>query len=272
LNNGIHFISSLPRAGSTLLSALLLQNPKLLAGITSQVGALVAGMLERVSQGNETAVGIDDGQREALLRGVFDNFYHAIHPTRTVFDTNRGWTVRTNLLAALFPDAKIICCVRHIPWIIDSVERLLRQNRWELSKMFGFESGGSVYARADALMAPNGMVGYALQSLKQAMHSDESDRLLLLPYDLLVSDPERAMRAVYDFTGLPHYQHDFAGVSFDATEFDARLGTPGLHKVGPHVAQTERATLLPPDLWQRYEELSVWRDPAFNRRNVRIVM
>jgi sulfotransferase len=216
LNNGIHFISGLPRAGSTLLSALLLQNPKLLAGITSPVGALVASMLERVSQGNETAVGIDDGQREALLRRVRQ--FLSRHP----------------------PDAH---GVRH-------QSRLDRADEPAGRAVSGRENhllrSSHPLARADALMAPNGMVGYALQSLKQAMHSDESDRLLLLPYDLLVSDPERAMRAVYDFTGLPHYQHDFAGVSFDATEFDARLGTPGLHKVLPQVAQTERATLLPP--------------------------
>ena len=101
MRNGIHFISGLPRSGSTLLSALLLQNPALHAGITSPVGSLVTGMLERVSQGNETASMIDDAQRQALLGGVFDAYYHAIHPTRTVFDTNRGWTVRLGLLAAL---------------------------------------------------------------------------------------------------------------------------------------------------------------------------
>jgi sulfotransferase len=56
LQNGIHFISGLPRSGSTLLSALLLQNPALHAGITSPVGALVAAMLREVSQGNDSAL------------------------------------------------------------------------------------------------------------------------------------------------------------------------------------------------------------------------
>jgi sulfotransferase len=271
VQNGIHFISGLPRSGSTLLSALLLQNPALHAGITSPVGSLVNGMLERVSQGNETAAMIDDAQRQALLGGVFDAYYHAIHPTRTVFDTNRGWTVRLSLLAALFPEAKVICCVRQIPWILDSIERLLRQNRWELSKIFNFDAGGTVYSRAEALAGPAGMVGYPLQALKQAMHSDESDRLLLLPYDTLTQEPARAMQAVYDFCGLPPFEHDFENIAFDATEFDARLGTPGLHVIRPKAERRERGTILPPDLWRRYEAESVWRDPAFNRRNVRLV-
>jgi len=132
MQNGIHFISGLPRSGSTLLAALLLQNPALHAGIISPVGSLVGAMLREVSQGNETAVMINDGQRQALLRGVFESYYHAIHPSHTVFDTNRVWCIRLHLIAALFPEAKIICCVRHLPWVLDSIERLIRENRWEL--------------------------------------------------------------------------------------------------------------------------------------------
>ena len=271
MENGVHFISGLPRSGSTLLTALLLQNPALHAGITSPVGSLVGTMLREVSQGNETSVLMDDGQRRALLRGVFDNYYHALHPTHTVFDTNRAWTLRLDLLATLFPDAKVICCVRHIPWIIDSVEGLIRRNLWELSRIFDFDPAGSVYSRAEGLMSRGGMIGFALNALKQAMHSAQSARLLLLPYEVLAREPEHAMRAVYAFAGLPYFQHDFENIRFDASEFDARLGTPGLHVVRAATRPAERPTILPPDLWTRFERESVWRDPAFNTRNVGIV-
>lgn len=271
MKNGIHFISGLPRSGSTLLAALLLQNPAVHAGITSGVGSLVGTILREVSQGNETAVMIDDAQRRALLRGVFENYYHAIHPTRTVFDTNRAWTSRLHLIADLFPDAKVICCVRNMPWIIDSIERLVRGNRWELSKIFDFDPSGTVYSRAEGLSSRNGMVGFAYSATKQAMHSEESGRLMVLTYETLTRDPAHAMRCVYDFVGLPHFAHDFENVSFDATEFDARLGTPGLHTVHRVVRTEERQTLLPPDLWRRYEGEDFWRDAAFNKRGVRVV-
>jgi hypothetical protein len=32
----------------------------------------------------------------------------------------------------------------------------------------------------------------------------------------------------------------------------------------------ERTMILPPDLRRRYETESIWRDPAFNTRGVRI--
>jgi sulfotransferase len=39
-----------------------------------------------------------------------------------VFDTNRSWCARLPLLTSLFPEAKVICCVRDIPWIFDSID------------------------------------------------------------------------------------------------------------------------------------------------------
>ena len=268
MRNGIHFISGLPRAGSTLLAALLRQNPALHAGITSPVGSLVGAVLRDMCQENETSVFIDAAQRRALLAGLFDNYYQAQHQTKTVFDTNRGWTGRIDLPAHLFPECRVICCVRHIPWIIDSVERLIRRNTFELSKIFSFETAGTVYSRAEGMMMNNGLIGFPLNAMKQAMHGAQSGRLLMLPYDTLAQHPQAALDAIYDFIGLPRYVHDVHNVTFDAEEFDARLGTPGLHVVRPRVAHEERETVLPPDLWQRYEGASIWRDPAFNKRGV----
>jgi sulfotransferase len=45
----IHFISGLPRSGSTLLSAILRQNPRFHAGMTGPVGSLVDANLRVMS-------------------------------------------------------------------------------------------------------------------------------------------------------------------------------------------------------------------------------
>lgn len=270
MKNGIHFISGLPRSGSTLLSAILRQNPAFHAGMTSPVGSLVSVLLREMSQRNETAVFIDNEQREAILRGIFENYYQAIHPRQTVFDTNRMWCAKLHVILGLFPEAKVICCVRHIPWIIDSIERLIRRNRWELSSIFDFDTGGTIYSRAEGLTSRNGMVGFACNALKQAMHSEEADRLLLVSYEELTAHPARVLEGLYDFLGLEPVRHDFENVSYEAGEFDARLGTPGLHRVARAVRPPERESLLPPDLWRRYEKESFWLDAAFNRRNVTV--
>ncbi len=270
MSTGYHFISGLPRSGSTLLAALLRQNPGLHAGITSPIGAMVNALLLEMSANAESAVFLAQPQREALLRGLFANYYDTLDPGRVVFDTNRMWTAKIDLLARLFPQAKVICCVRHVPWIIDSVECLIRKNVFDLSKIFSFETGGTVYSRADGMMGPSGLIGFPLNAMKQAMHGAEAGRILLLPYDMLIGDPSAAMEAVYAFTGVPSFRHDFENVRFETKEFDARLGTPGLHDVRPRVGGIERKTILPPDLWERWERSSIWRMPEFNTLRTRI--
>ena len=92
-----------------------------------------------MSRRNEAAILIDEAQKRELLKGLFDNYYHAIHPDKVVFDTNRAWCSKLATLVKLFPEAKVICCVRHVPWIMDSIERLVRENAFELSGLFGFK-------------------------------------------------------------------------------------------------------------------------------------
>jgi sulfotransferase len=272
MRHGIHFISGLPRSGSTLLAAILRQNPHFHTGMTSPVGSLFTALLRQMSQENEAAVFIDDEQRRAVLAAVFEGYYHREQATKLVFDTNRLWCSKMPALALLFPAAKVICCVRHVPWILDSIERVIRRNPIEPSKIFNFEPGGTVYSRVENLGSGSGMVGFAWNALREAFYGEQADRLLLVTYETLTRDPGAALGTIYDFIGEPRFNHDFEHVEFDeAGEFDARLGTPGLHSIGKAVRLNERDTILPPDLFQRVEADSFWRDPGLNLRGVRVL-
>lgn len=156
----VHFISGLPRSGSTLLAALLSQNPRFQAGMSGPLAGLTTALLHNMSGQNEFSVFIDDAQRQRLLRGLFDNYY-ADTTADVVFDTSRDWCARLPLLKTLHPDAKIIACVRHMPWVIDSIEQLVRRNVLQPSSIFNYATGGSVYSRVDAIAKGDGLVGHA---------------------------------------------------------------------------------------------------------------
>ncbi len=271
MQSAIHFISGLPRSGSTLLSAILRQNPRFRAGMTGPVGSLIEATLRHMSMSNETAIFISDAQREALLRAIFATFYDDVPKDHVVFDTNRLWCTKLPLIVTLFSEARVICCVRDIPWIFDSIERLIRNNKFQPSAIFNFEPGGTVYSRVEGLGAANGMVGYSWNALHEAWCGEQADRLLLLSYETLTSDPGKAIDAVYDFIGEKPFPHDFENVEFDAAEFDRRLGTPGLHTVSRRVEFKERRNLLPPLLIHKFENDAFWRDPARNPNKVRVV-
>ncbi len=156
MQNGIHFISGLPRSGSTLLAAILRQNPRFHAAMTGPVGVMYMALESAMSRRNETAVFFTDTQRRDVLRGVFTNYYCAVQTEKLVIDTNRIWTAKLPALTQLFPQAKVICCVRNIAWIMDSIERLVRKNAFELSGMFGFEPGSTVYTRLNRIATDTG--------------------------------------------------------------------------------------------------------------------
>jgi sulfotransferase len=268
MRHGIHFISGLPRSGSTLLAALLRQNPRFHAGMTSPVGALYMALEGALSRRNEAAVFITDQQRRDVLRGVFGSYYRAIEAEQTIFDTNRAWCAKLPALVELFPTARVICCVRSISWIMDSVERLVRRNAFELSGMFGYEAGGTVFTRVNRLASGDGMVGYALDALKEAFFGEHADRLILVEYQALTRDPEGTFRLLYQMLGEPYFSHDFENVSYEADSFDLAIGSPGLHRVRRKVAWLERPTILPPELFSRFENDAFWRLPEHAARNV----
>lgn len=272
MDNGIHFIGGLPRAGSTLLAAILRQNPRLCAGMSSPVASLLLAMQSQFSEKNEGAVFIDDDQRVAILRGVFNGFYHKVHPTKVVLDTNRAWGTKLALMHRLYPDARLVACVRHVPWVVDSLERLVDANALAPSRIFDWDAGGSIYSRFERLCGGNGLVGFALNSLREAFHGAHADKLMLLTYNTLTNDPSKALAAVYAHLRIEPFAHDFQNVAYDASEFDARLGFPGLHRIGRVVMPPpDRKSILPPDLFDRLVADSFWLDPAHNHNLVKIV-
>ncbi|CAN0628056.1 sulfotransferase [Burkholderia multivorans] len=271
MDKQFHFISGLPRAGSTLLAALLRQNPRFHAGMSGPLAGLFASLLGEMSGRNEYSVFISDTQRHRMLRGLFDHYYGPEVAAPVVFDTNRSWCLRLAALGQLFPNCRVIACVRDIHWILDSFERLVQRNAFTPSSIFNHTTGGSVYTRSGGLAGSDGMVGAAYDALRQAFYGDDAHRLMLVQYDTLVSDPQRVLTAIYDFIGEAPFQHDFGNVSYDASEFDARVNTPGLHQVHRAVAPRTRDTILPPDLAMRFANDSFWRNPQLNTRGVQIV-
>ena len=272
MQNGLHFISGLPRSGSTLLAGILRQNPRFHAAMSSPVGALFMAMQSATSRKTETAMFIDETQKRELLKGVFTNFYHAIHAQKVVFDTNRAWCSKLPTLVQLFPTAKVICCVRNVSWIMDSVERLTRQNAFDLSGIFGFDAGSTVYTRVNRMATSDGLVGYALDCLREAFFGEQADRLILVGYEALVKAPEETLGHIYAFLGEKPFKHDFDNVEYEAEEFDLSLGTPNLHTVKRKVEWVDRNTILPPELFQRFLGDAFWNNPELNLNNVPVVL
>jgi sulfotransferase len=255
----INFISGLPRSGSTLLAAILRQNPRIHAAMTSPVGQVFGASLTAMGAENEFAVFFKEEQKRQILRGIFEGYYAHLDDRAMVFDTNRVWTSRLSALSQLFPDLKMICCVRNPAWIMDSIEQLIRKNAFDVSRIFvNPQERATVYSRAEALLNQNRMIGFSWSALREAYYGADADRMLLVDYDILASRPKECIDLIYNFIGEEPFAHDFDNVSYEAQDFDMQLVAPGLHTVTGKVEFKPRRTVLPPDLFKRCQDLIFW--------------
>lgn len=258
----VHFISGLPRSGSTLLAGILRQNPRFHAAMSSPVAGLVNGALEQMGAGGEFYTFFDESKRKGICRALFDAYYADKTGYEAIFDTNRLWTARLHQLVELFDDFKVICCVRNPAWIMDSFEVIHRKNPFDYSRMFNPGSRQTVYSRCETLINAGGTVGGAWTALKEAYYGEYSGRLLLVDYDLLTQHPAKTMELLYQFIQEPAFGHDFNAVEYEESEFDNKLGVKGLHTVRRKVEFKPRRTILPPDLFAKYQEMDFWQDSA----------
>lgn len=257
----MHFISGLPRSGSTLLSAILKQNPKFTAGISDPLLEFTKGIITSVASAVGMASQVSDAKQRELIIDLFYSFYK--NGNDVCFNTNRGWASNTSLIKQLFPSAKMILCVREIPWVLDSFEQLNVKNPFSIKPLYHHQDLGSVYERTKMLMGdiPNfgGYVMGPIAGTKQALYSNDKDMICVIEYDALANNPREVMKHVYNFLGEEWFEHDFDNVEDSYDEFDNQAKIKGLHTVKRKVQYYPRKPILPEDLWQHYSMHSFWK-------------
>ena len=257
------FISGLPRSGSTLLSAILRQNPEFYADIASPVRSLVETTIHVITESESNHL-IDEDRRKHILKSIFNAFYEAVTPN-TVFDTSRSWTAKTSLLKNLYPQTKIICCVRDLPWILDSFERISAKNSLYGATLTDDEACQTVTTRCDALMdvKKEGLVVKPYYFLEEGLLLNP-DMIMLVEYEMLCKQPESVMRELYGFINKPYFDHDFKNVEYENEVYDKALNMKSLHTVRKEVTWQDRTSILPKSVWEKYAGKDFWRKPAPN--------
>lgn len=216
-----HVIAGLPRAGSTLLCNILNQNPDVYASSTSHVPSVLASLTSVHTQSPELksiVINDRDGTFERLragLRGYCEGWYRGRH---VVFDKSRMWNHNANLLKWIWPEAKIIICVRDLRHIFGSIER-------RHAETAVFDDADSLikktaYHRADAMFGPEGIIGLPINGIEDILRRRPGNSKVVR-YEDLVTEPESTLQQIYEFIGLDPHGHDFDNVENTAEDVDA---------------------------------------------------
>jgi sulfotransferase len=250
-----HFISGLPRSGSTLLSGILKQNPEFYADIASPVQGIVNNAIDFMT-GCENNLNLTEDRRRNILLSIFEGYYKHIEKP-VIFDSSRGWTKSTTLLQELFPTTKILCCVRDIPWIINSFELINKKNPFHSSTLVKQECNDNVFSRSDGMMDKNGGVIAGPWICLQEGYAINPEMIYFVEYENLCKNPEKEMRTIYEFLEKPYYAHDFENVEYSNENFDRSCNLKDLHTVRKRVEYKEQKKVLPPEVWEKYETMNM---------------
>lgn len=219
-------LSGLPRTGSTLLSAILSQNPEIHAEGNSAVCQLMWDMqvsCETSSSEQLLANGRVTDQ-DALVSSIPAIYYRHVRSTHIV-DKCRSWTLPANMQMIrryITDDPKVIVLTRPVDEIVDSFVRLREANGWQ-----GDPKAGLLDPESEPIMR-------SLMGVEIAKASNTGE-FLFVEYADLISDPQSQIDRIYDFCKWEPFSHDYDNVVNLHPEDDSVYGLAGMHDIRPRV-------------------------------------
>ena len=219
MNKTLHFLSGLPRSGSTVLAAILNQNPETYvsttSGLTGALGSLVNAWSGGILEGT-------DPDRERLaqtMRGTIDAFYETTDKP-VVIDKSRGWpapNIIGSMEKVLGRKPKIIATVRSVPDCMASFVRV------------------SAPEDLDEFMQNSSLAAHLKESYVNLQKGLEFDPecFLIVDYDDFVDNPTKELARIHDFLELPEFTYDFDNIDASTVKEDdeAVHGVAGLHDI-----------------------------------------
>lgn len=257
----IHFISGLPRSGSTLIANILKQNPNIHGESVSSLSSIFGSI-------NASWGSIESNQeypnyqaKRGVLSSILQGYYSHINK-EIIFDKDRGWIPLLPIVEDILQrQIKIIVCVRNPAEILSSFERLRKENPMFFTRAdASLRESSSIASRAYYYAGPDGPMGMAHRHIKDAIIMGYLDRFLFVDYGRYCSSPRAQTKRIYDFFELPYFDHDFQNLKQVEVYNDNAVGLPNLHKIKPEVVKTtvNCVEYLGLDLYEQYNREIFW--------------
>ena len=258
-------MAGLPRAGSTLLSTLLNQNPRIYSGPSSPVlGAMYA--THENFQSNELYTGYPKpNQVNEIIGSMIEHWYSDIDKP-VVIDKNRAWCARVPFIEGYIKqEAKIIVPVRRIDEILASILRMIKRNPFKEGQprinfvdeqLVKFNIPINDENRCQYLLSnQGGIVWESLNATKLGVEEGHSDKFLFVDYNDLVKDPQKELNEIYEFLGEEPFEHTFENLSNDHREDDiTTYGLSDMHEVHSELKKvsSDPSEILPDSIVELY--------------------
>ena len=276
-------MGGLPRSGSTLLSAILNQNPRFYSGPSSPVlGAMVSAHDNFMA--NELYHGYPKPYQVNEIVGSIMGHWYSDVDKPVIIDKNRAWTSRVSIIEGyLHIEPKIIVPVRRVDEILTSILTMIHRNPFEegqprINFVDEFLVKNNIpindEERCNHLLNSSGIVYESLNAIMDGFKDQKRDKFHFIDYNDLVNDPQKELDSIYDFLGEEPFEHTFDGLSNEHREDDLNTyGLADMHEVHSELVKTSDypSNVLPPsiiDLYNRNRQnLEFWTEPEVVKIN-----
>lgn len=272
-----YFMSGLPRAGSTLVSSILNQNPNIHSSANSPMCGMMFN-LERSILASEQYNAYPKPQvMSNTIFGVLENYYSDVKADYVV-DKSREWSIQEHfgvLLRNLPYKPKVILMVRDITDILASFINIVHENPGKpsfIDQEIQARQEFNFYRpiddiRCDHLMRPKGLIDNALYGIAYAMLEENREYFHVVEYEDLLTNPKDTIDKIYDFWGIERFEHDFTNIKNTVKEDDRIYGLDGLHDVRPEISRRKinKQEILSPYILNKYSNMEFWRAATNDR-------
>lgn len=233
------FLAGMPRSGSTMLAALLSQNPQIKVSEASTLLNLI----------NEIRMFWNHAPRHRsvnkadrlipVLKGVF-NTYHS-NNYDIVIDKHRDWPLYLDLMDKVNEKpVKVICTVRNPVEVAASFDRLHYKEPETYTQIEDVtkKTGSSTLDRAKSVLSADGAAGMAFNAMYEAaIVQNRKHQMLFVDYQKLCSDPQKELMRIYNFLEINYYApHYFTNIESAEPQQDDFINSyRSLHQIEKNV-------------------------------------
>lgn len=241
MKNQYFFLGGLPRTGSTLLSAILSQNPAVHAEGNSALCQLMWDVHASCqSNARQQLLANRRHTTEHDILSELPDLYYKGLSGKLILDKCRSWTIKANfeiLKKHITENPKVIVMLRPLEEVLTSyVHLFIRNSKYKTGLEQALLQEGS-----EPIMR-------SFRGVMQTMHSGAHDSFLYITYRELVQNTEATTQRIYDFFGWPRFNHDLEHIVNIHHENDQVYGLEGQHAVRTSIQHEPKALELPQDI------------------------
>ena len=255
-NKKIFFLAGFPRAGNTLLTSILNQNPDI--GCTPN--SITLEIYKDVWNLKQTDVFQNYPDHESLHRvmeAVIPAYYQHWDFKYIIDRGPTGTEENLSLLKKFFKqEIKIIFLVRPI------LEVLASWISWSMKTPDNFlrKTTKNPTATCHMLMKKEGLIVKELLCMQNLLKPENKHHVHFVDYKELVEKPVATIKGIYEFLNIPSFKHRFVDldqVVINGLGYDDSVLGKGLHtiKTKKLITSKTNVSILPPEIIKAYGKI-----------------